>query len=32
MTDWGDWFGCDNTNPMYQYVLSDHYLSRKSVF
>ncbi|HEX4796542.1 MAG TPA: PVC-type heme-binding CxxCH protein, partial [Humisphaera sp.] len=18
MSDWGDWFGCDNTNPMYQ--------------
>lgn len=28
MNNWGDWFGCDNTNPMYQYVLVDHYLAR----
>jgi putative membrane-bound dehydrogenase-like protein len=26
--DWGNWFGCNNSNPMYQYVLSDHYLRR----
>jgi putative membrane-bound dehydrogenase-like protein len=26
--DWGDWFGCNNSNPMYHYVLSDHYLRR----
>ncbi|MGD9647394.1 MAG: PVC-type heme-binding CxxCH protein, partial [Pirellulales bacterium] len=26
--DWGNWFGCSNANPFWQYVLSDHYLSR----
>lgn len=26
--DWGNWFGNNNINPMWQYVLSDHYLSR----
>ncbi|HTU23017.1 MAG TPA: PVC-type heme-binding CxxCH protein, partial [Gemmataceae bacterium] len=26
--DWGDWFGCNNSNPMYQYVLADHYIRR----
>jgi len=26
--DWGDWFGCNNSNPMWQYVLADHYLRR----
>jgi putative membrane-bound dehydrogenase-like protein len=31
-TDWGDWFGCDNSNPMYQYVLEDHYLRRNPHF
>ena len=24
--DWGNWFGCNNSNPMWQYVLADHYL------
>jgi putative membrane-bound dehydrogenase-like protein len=26
--DWGDWFGCNNSNPMYQFVLADHYIRR----
>ncbi|MBX9790416.1 MAG: HEAT repeat domain-containing protein [Pirellulales bacterium] len=26
--DWGNWFGCSNANPFWQYVLSDHYLRR----
>ena len=26
--DWGNWFGCNNSNPMYQFVLSDRYLRR----
>jgi putative membrane-bound dehydrogenase-like protein len=26
--DWNNWFGNSNNNPMWQYVLSDHYLSR----
>ncbi|HZV07176.1 MAG TPA: PVC-type heme-binding CxxCH protein [Gemmataceae bacterium] len=26
--DWGDWFGCNNSNPMFQYVLADHYIRR----
>jgi putative membrane-bound dehydrogenase-like protein len=26
--DWGDWFGCNNSNPMYHYVLADHYIRR----
>jgi putative membrane-bound dehydrogenase-like protein len=26
--DWGNWFGCNNSNPMYQFVLADHYLRR----
>src|SRR5262249_47101423 len=21
--DWGNWFGCNNSNPMYQFVLDD---------
>lgn len=28
--DWGNWFGCSNANPFWQYVLSDHYLRRNS--
>ncbi|HND53378.1 MAG TPA: c-type cytochrome, partial [Pirellulaceae bacterium] len=27
-TDWGDWFGGNNANPMWHYVLEDHYLRR----
>ncbi len=26
--DWGNWFGCNNSNPMYQYVLDDRYIRR----
>jgi putative membrane-bound dehydrogenase-like protein len=26
--DWGNWFGCNNSNPMYHFVLEDHYLRR----
>ena len=26
--DWGDWFGCNNSNPLWHYVLSDAELRR----
>lgn len=26
--DWGNWFGNNNSNPLYHYVLDDHYLAR----
>jgi putative membrane-bound dehydrogenase-like protein len=26
--DWGNWFGCDNTNLLWHYPLADHYLCR----
>jgi putative membrane-bound dehydrogenase-like protein len=26
--DWGNWFGGNNSNPVWQYVLDDHYLRR----
>ncbi len=26
--DWGNWFGCNNSNPMFHFVLEDHYLRR----
>lgn len=26
--DWGDWFGCNNSYPMYQFVLDERYLRR----
>lgn len=26
--DWGNWFGGNNSNPMWHYVLDDHYLRR----
>jgi putative membrane-bound dehydrogenase-like protein len=26
--DWGNWFGCNNSNPMYHFVLDDRYLRR----
>jgi putative membrane-bound dehydrogenase-like protein len=26
--DWGNWFGGNNSNPMWHYVLTDHYLRR----
>ena len=32
MDDWGNWFGCDNSNPMYQFVLDERYLRRNPHF
>ncbi len=26
--DWGNWFGCDNSNPLWDYPLPDHYIRR----
>jgi putative membrane-bound dehydrogenase-like protein len=26
--DWGDWFGCNNSNPMWHFALADHYIRR----
>ncbi len=26
--DWGNWFGCDNSNPLFHFVLEDHYTRR----
>ncbi len=26
--DWGDWFGTQNSRPLWHYVLPDHYLNR----
>lgn len=26
--DWGNWFGCNNSNPLWHYALDDHYLRR----
>jgi putative membrane-bound dehydrogenase-like protein len=26
--DWGNWFGCNNSNPMWHFVLADQYLRR----
>ncbi|MFL2869227.1 MAG: PVC-type heme-binding CxxCH protein [Pirellulaceae bacterium] len=26
--DWGNWWGANNSNPMFQYVLQDQYLAR----
>ncbi len=26
--DWGNWFGCDNSNPAWHFVLDDRYLRR----
>jgi putative membrane-bound dehydrogenase-like protein len=26
--DWGNWFGCNNSNPMYHFVLADQYIRR----
>jgi putative heme-binding domain-containing protein len=26
--DWGDWFGCDNSHPLFHFVLSERYLRR----
>ncbi|MBI3863893.1 MAG: hypothetical protein HY290_18540, partial [Planctomycetia bacterium] len=30
--DWGNWFGCNNSNPMYQFVLDDAYQRRNPHF
>ncbi len=30
--DWGNWFGGDNSRPIYHYVVSDRYLSRNPYF
>jgi putative membrane-bound dehydrogenase-like protein len=30
--DWGNWFGCDNTNLCWHYPLADHYLRRNPNF
>lgn len=27
-TDWGDWFGGNNSNPLWHFALDDHYLRR----
>ncbi|MEC7565304.1 MAG: PVC-type heme-binding CxxCH protein [Planctomycetota bacterium] len=26
--DWGNWWGANNSNPMFQYILTDHYHAR----
>ncbi len=26
--DWGNWWGANNSNPMFQYVITDHYHAR----
>jgi putative membrane-bound dehydrogenase-like protein len=26
--DWGDWFGCNNSNPLWHFALADQYLRR----
>lgn len=30
--DWGNWFGNNNSNPMFHFVLADHYLRRNPHF
>ena len=30
--DWGNWFGVDNSHPLFHYVLSDHYTARNPHF
>ncbi|MEO1994441.1 MAG: PVC-type heme-binding CxxCH protein, partial [Planctomycetaceae bacterium] len=30
--DWGNWFGCNNSNPVWHYALADHYLRRNPHF
>ena len=30
--DWGNWFGGNNSNPMWHYTLDDHYLRRNPHF
>lgn len=28
--DWGNWFGCNNSNPLWHYALEEHYLRRNA--
>ncbi len=28
--DWGNWFGCNNSNPNYHFVLAERYLTRNA--
>ncbi len=30
--DWGQWFGCDNSNPLWHFVLEDNYTRRNPHF
>ena len=30
--NWGRWFGTQNSNPLWHYVLPDHYLARNPAF
>jgi putative heme-binding domain-containing protein len=30
--DWGNWFGCDNSHPLFHVVLPDHYIRRNPRF
>lgn len=30
--DWGNWFGCNNSNPYWHYALDDHYQRRNPHF
>lgn len=30
--DWGSWFGCNNSNPLWHYALEDRYLRRNPNF
>jgi len=30
--DWGNWFGCDNSHPLWQFMLEDHYTRRNPFF
>ncbi|HZK80967.1 MAG TPA: PVC-type heme-binding CxxCH protein, partial [Humisphaera sp.] len=29
--DWGDWFGCDNSNPLFHFPLEDRYFRRNKL-
>lgn len=30
--DWGNWFGCNNSNPIWHFALEEHYLRRNPHF
>jgi putative membrane-bound dehydrogenase-like protein len=32
MDDWGNWYGCDNSNPSFQFVIEDRYLRRNKFY